>query len=229
MKLLLCEDEHTLSKVISVLLKKNNYTVDCAYDGEEALDYIKVGSYDAIILDVMMPKRDGFSVLKEIRYLKIKTPVIMLTAKSTLEDKLEGFEYGADDYITKPFATPELLARLKAVIRRNEGVSDNFLEFNGVKLDTQTFKLVNGDISESLCNKEFQIMQSLMIKPKSLVSLDSLLNQIYSFDEGDITTIWVYISYLRRKLKNINAKIKIKAIRNAGYILEELDDKEVTN
>lgn len=224
MKLLLCEDEHTLSKVISVLLKKNNYTVDCAYDGEEALDFIKVGNYDAIILDVMMPKKDGFSVLKEIRNNKIKTPVIMLTAKSTLDDKLTGFDYGADDYITKPFAIQELLARIKAVIRRNEGGSDNCLEFNGLKLDTQTLKLINKDKSESLCNKEFQIMYALMIKPKTIVSLDSLLNQIYSFDEGDITTIWVYISYLRKKLKNIDAKIKIKAIRNAGYILEELDD-----
>lgn len=224
MKLLLCEDEHTLSKVISVLLKKNNYTVDCAYDGEEALDFITLGNYDAIILDVMMPKRDGFSVLKEIRENKITTPVIMLTAKSTLDDKLTGFEYGADDYITKPFATAELLARIKAVIRRNEGVSDNYLEFNGIKLDTQTYKLINNEKWESLCNKEFQIMYTLMIKPKTLISLDSLLNQIYSYDEGDITTVWVYISYLRKKLKNIDAKIKIKAIRNAGYILEELND-----
>lgn len=224
MKLLLCEDEHTLSKVISVLLKKNNYTVDCAYDGDEALDFITLGNYDAIILDVMMPKRDGFSVLKEIRENKITTPVIMLTAKSTLDDKLTGFEYGADDYITKPFATAELLARIKAVIRRNEGVSDNYLEFNGIKLDTQTYKLINNEKWESLCNKEFQIMYTLMIKPKTLISLDSLLNQIYSYDEGDITTVWVYISYLRKKLKNIDAKIKIKAIRNAGYILEELND-----
>ncbi len=220
MRLLLCEDEKTLSRVIALLLEKNNYIVDCVYNGLEAIEYIKTDVYDAIILDVMMPKLDGFSVLKEIRNLNYNTPVIMLTAKSNLDDKLQGFELGVDDYLVKPFASSELLARIKAIIRRKEAVKNSYLIFNDLKLNTETFKIICNDKEESLLKKEYQILEILMSNSNKIVSLNQILNHIYSFDDGDVTTIWVYISYIRKKLKKIDANVNIRAIRNAGYILE---------
>lgn len=224
MRLLLCDDEKMLSHVLSVLLKKNNYMVDCAYDGEEALDFITSGNYDAIILDVMMPKLDGFSVLKEIRRQNIKTPVIMLTAKSQLDDKLEGLDNGADDYLTKPFASSELLARLRALIRRDQDKETTSYNYKGLSLNPLTFRLSYNEKEETLCAKEYQIMEALIIHPENIVSQDKLLMQVYGYDDGDITTLWVYISYLRKKLKNLGTNITIKSVRNAGYTLEECHD-----
>ena len=224
MKLLLCDDEKMLSRALAVLLKKNNYTVDCAYDGDEALDFILSTEYDAIILDVMMPKRDGFSVLREIRKKGIKTPVIMLTAKSQIDDKLNGLDSGADDYLTKPFSTLELLARLRAIIRRKYDNNDNIYVFNSLELDPLTYKLKFNNKEENLCTKEFQIMELFMQNPNKIITQDYLLEKIYGFDEGDVTTLWVYISYLRKKLKNLHANVKIQAVRNTGYMMEALDD-----
>lgn len=219
MRLLLCDDEKMLSHVLSVLLKKNNYSVDCAYDGEEALDYILTGAYDAIILDVMMPKRDGFSVLKEIRSHNINTPVIMLTAKSQLDDKLEGPDNGADDYLTKPFASAELLARLRTLIRRGQDKETANYNFEGLSLNPLTFRLSYNGSEEALSSKEYQIMEALILHPHNIISQDTLLEKVYGFDDGDITTLWVYISYLRKKLKALNSNITIKSVRNAGYTL----------
>lgn len=224
MKLLLCDDEKMLSRALTVLLKKNNYTVDCAYDGDEALDYILSTEYDAIILDVMMPKRDGFSVLKEIRGKGIKTPVIMLTAKSQIDDKIEGLDNGADDYLTKPFSTLELLARLRAIIRREHDNKTNSYVFNSLELDTLTYKLRFNGKEEDLCTKEYQIMELFMLNPNKIVSQDYLLEKIYGFEDGDVATLWVYISYLRKKLKKLNANVKIQAVRNTGYMMEAIND-----
>ena len=224
MRLLLCDDEKMLWHVLSVLLKKNNYTVDCAYDGEEALDFITSSSYDAIILDVMMPKLDGFSLLKEIRRQNIKTPVIMLTAKSQLDDKLEGLDNGADDYLTKPFASAELLARLRALIRRGQDKETTSYNYKGLSLNPLTFRLSCKGKEETLCAKEYQIMEALIIHPESIISQDKLLMHVYGYDDGDITTLWVYISYLRKKLKSLGTNITIKSVRNAGYTLEESHD-----
>ncbi len=224
MKLLLVDDEKMLSKPLSIVLKKNNYLVDCAYDGEQALDYLNVCEYDAIILDVMMPKLDGISTLKEIRSRGIKTPVIMLTAKSQIEDKLNGLDNGADDYLTKPFSSLELLARLRTIIRREHDTKTSVYSFNGLELDPQTFKIRYKDKEETLSSKEYQVMACFMVNPAKVVTQDYILERIYGLEDGDITTIWVYISYLRRKLNKIESPIIIKAIRNTGYILEKKDD-----
>ncbi len=224
MKLLLVDDEKMLSKPLSIVLKKNNYLVDCAYDGEQALDYLNVCEYDAIILDVMMPKLDGISTLKEIRSRGIKTPVIMLTAKSQIEDKLNGLDNGADDYLTKPFSSLELLARLRTIIRREHDTKTSVYSFNGLELDPQTFKIRYKDKEETLSSKEYQVMACFMINPAKVVTQDYILERIYGLEDGDITTIWVYISYLRKKLNKIESPIIIKAIRNTGYILEKKDD-----
>ncbi len=224
MKLLLVDDEKMLSKPLSIVLKKNNYLVDCAYDGEQALDYLNVCEYDAIILDVMMPKLDGISTLKEIRSRGIKTPVIMLTAKSQIEDKLNGLDNGADDYLTKPFSSLELLARLRTIIRREHDTKTSVYSFNGLELDPQTFKIRYKDKEETLSSKEYQVMACFMVNPAKVVTQDYILERIYGLEDGDITTIWVYISYLRKKLNKIESPIIIKAIRNTGYILEKKDD-----
>lgn len=224
MKLLLVDDEKMLSKPLSIVLKKNNYTVDCAYDGIEALDFISVSEYDAIILDVMMPKLDGISVLKEIRNRGIKTPVIMLTAKAQVEDKVNGLDNGADDYLTKPFSSLELLARLRTIIRRDHDTKTNIYSFNGLELDPQTYKISFNNKQETLSSKEFQLMSCFMLNPNKVVTQDYILERIYGFEDGDITTIWVFISYLRRKLEKIGSNVIIKSIRNTGYILEKKND-----
>ncbi|MGM9971423.1 MAG: response regulator transcription factor [Anaeroplasmataceae bacterium] len=225
MRLLLCEDEKMLSKVLTVLLKSNNFSVDAAYDGMEALEYIKTGIYDGIILDVMMPKMDGIEVLKKIRSEGIKTPVLMLTAKTEVEDKVLGLDSGADDYLTKPFETKELLARIRAMIRRGKEQTDSILSYEDLKLNRLTFTLSNEAKEIRLQNKEFQIMEMLMLNPSHIISTEQFMEKIWGFDsDTEITVVWVYVSYLRKKLKELNSNITIKVIRNAGYKLGLVDD-----
>jgi len=225
MRILLAEDEESMSKALVAILTKNNYSVDAVYDGEEAVSYILAGDYDAAILDIMMPKLDGISALKEIRAKGIMIPVMMLTAKSEIDDKVEGLDSGANDYLTKPFSKRELLARLRAMTRVAPSQADNVLKMGNLTLDRATFELTSPTDSVRLANKEFQIMELLMANPGMLISTDRFMDKIWGLDsEADISVVWTYISYLRKKLASLKADVQIKATRNAGYSLEPIND-----
>lgn len=222
MRLLLAEDERELSKALSTILKHNLYTVDTVYDGEEALAYIENGNYDGVILDIMMPKIDGITVLKTIRSEGINVPVLILTAKSEVDDKVLGLDCGANDYLTKPFSIKELLARIRAMTRIKTEAVDSLLKFGNVSLNRVTFELSTAYGSYRLANKEFQIMDMFMSNPKNLISTERILEKIWGYNtETEVSVVWVYISYIRKKLLSINSNIYIKATRNLGYSLEE--------
>lgn len=222
MRLLLAEDERELSKALSTILKHNLYTVDTVFDGEESLAYIENGNYDGVILDIMMPKIDGISVLKIIRSKGINVPVLILTAKSEVDDKVLGLDCGANDYLTKPFSIKELLARIRAMTRIKTEAVDSLLKFGNVTLNRVTFELSTAYGSYRLANKEFQIMEMFMSNPKNLISTERILEKIWGYDtETEVSVVWVYISYIRKKLASINSNIYIKATRNLGYSLEE--------
>jgi two-component system response regulator ArlR len=222
MRLLLAEDEKSLSKAIITILQKNNYSADAVYDGEEALDYLASGNYDGVILDIMMPKLDGICVLKRLREQGNTIPVLMLTAKSEVDDKVLGLDSGANDYLTKPFNTKELLARIRAMTRNQNEQMDSKMKFGNVVLDRSTFELSSPNGNFRLANKEFQMMEMLMMNPRCLISAERFLEKVWGYDsEVEINVVWVYISYLRKKLAALHANIQIKAQRNAGYSLEE--------
>ena len=222
MRLLLCEDEVELSDGIVAILKHNNYSVDAVYDGEEALNYLETENYDGVILDIMMPKIDGISVLKTIRSKGNNVPVMMLTAKSEIDDKVLGLDCGADDYLTKPFVAKELIARVRAMTRRQAEITDKTLLFGNVLLDRFTFELKADEKVVLLANKEFQIFEMLMINPLNVISTERFMEKIWGYDSNsEINVVWVCISSLRKKLIGIDAKVEIKARRNLGYYLEE--------
>ena len=221
MKLLLAEDERELSNALTAILRHNHYTVDPVYDGTDALCYALEGAYDGIILDVMMPGRDGFSVLRELRERRVATPILMLTAKSSLEDRVEGLDLGADDYLTKPFAMAELLARVRAMTRRKAELAPNRLTFGDLTLDRAAFTLENPRGSYRLANKEYQMLEMLMRDPNCLISTERFLELVWGYDtETDISVVWVYISGLRKKLANLKSNVSIRASRGVGYTLE---------
>ena len=221
MKLLFAEDEKSLSRAVSTILEKNNYSVDAVYDGQDALDYLETGDYDAAILDIMMPKMDGITVLKKIRAEGIQIPVIMLTAKSEIDDKVLGLDSGANDYLTKPFDTKELLARLCA-ITRPVNMTDSKMHFGNITLDRATFELSTDSGSLRLAGKEFQMLEMLLAGKGQLVSTERFMEHIWGYEtDVEVNVVWVYISYLRKKLEKIKANVKIKASRNLGYYLEE--------
>ena len=223
MRLLLAEDEKSLSKALITILGRNNYSADAVYDGEEALEYLESGNYDGVILDIMMPKMDGLTVLKKIREKGNLIPVLMLTAKSEVDDKVKGLDYGANDYLTKPFSSRELLARLRAMTRTQSALPDSVLRIGNISLNRATFELSSLTGSFRLANKEFQVMELLMCNPKHLISTDRFMEKIWGYDsEAEINVVWVYISYLRKKLSALHADIQIKATRNSGYSLEEI-------
>lgn len=218
MRLLFAEDEKSLSRAITAILKKNHYEVDAVYDGEEALAYLECGTYDGAILDIMMPKKDGLTVLKEIRRQGINTPVLMLTAKAEIDDRVLGLDSGANDYLTKPFAAPELLARIRAMTRTQMTQNTSSLSFGNLSLNQTSFELSSPSGSYQLTNKEFQLLELLMANPGQVISSDRLFEKIWGYEsDADPSVIWVYISYLRKKLTALNASVRIRAIRNAGY------------
>ena len=220
MRLLLAEDEIELSKALCTILKHNNYSVDAAYNGKEALYAALTGNYDGIILDIMMPEIDGLSVLKELRGAEITTPVLILTAKSELEDKIEGLDAGADDYLSKPFQMGELLARIRAMTRRKSEFAPGVLSYENIALDRASYKLICGGKELRLGNKEFQMMEMLLSNPGRLISTELFMERIWGNDsESEINVVWVYISYLRKKLSSIGANVEIKASRGVGYTL----------
>lgn len=222
MRILLAEDERDLSKALCAVLKHNNYSVDPVFDGQDALDYGLCGNYDAIILDIMMPKKDGIEVLEQLRKSGIDTPVIFLTAKAETEDKILGLDTGADDYLTKPFAMGELLARIRALTRRKAEFSPNLLSFGNLSLNRESFELCVGDSCIRLGNKEFQMIEMLLNNPGRLISTEQFMEHIWGYEtEAEINVVWVYISYLRKKLSTLGANLEIKAVRGVGYTLEE--------
>jgi len=225
MRLLLAEDEKSLARAVSTILEKNNFSVDVVYDGADALDWLRAGNYDGAVLDIMMPKMDGITVLKTIRAEGNMLPVLLLTAKSEIDDKVEGLDSGANDYLTKPFAARELLARIRAMTRAQTAQPSSTLQVGNLTLDRATFELKSPSGSFRLANKEFQMLETLMASPKTLVSTERFMEKIWGYDsEAEINVVWVYISYLRKKLTALNANVQIKATRNAGYSLEVKED-----
>ena len=222
MRILLAEDERSLSRAVVALLEKNNYSADAVYDGAEALEYLAAENYDAVILDIMMPKMDGLTVLRKLRERGSHAPVLMLTAKSEVEDKVAGLDTGANDYLTKPFATAELLARIRAMTRTQNTQTDSRLSFGNVVLDQTTFELSAPGGSIRLANKEYQMIELLMRNPRQVIPTERFLEKIWGYDSDvEINVVWVYISYLRKKLAALHANVQIKATRNTGYSLEE--------
>ena len=221
MRILLAEDELALSRVIVKILEKNNYSTDAVYNGEDALAYLENGTYDAAILDIMMPKMDGITVLQKIRSQGNSIPVIILTAKSEIDDKVLGLDSGANDYLTKPFDTRELMARLRAITRCNQS-SGSTLTFGNITLDRTNFTLSSPSGNFRLANKEYQMMELFMSNPRNLISTERMMEKIWGYEtDAEINVVWVYISYLRKKLATLDANIHIKSSRNAGYSLEE--------
>ena len=222
MRILLAEDERSLSRAVIALLEKNNYSADAVYDGAEALEYLAAENYDAVILDIMMPKMDGLTVLRKLRERGSHIPVLLLTAKSEVEDKVLGLDTGANDYLTKPFATAELLARIRAMTRSQATQGGSRLSFGNVTLDQTTFELSAPGGSFRLANKEYQMIELLMRNPGQVIPTERFLEKIWGYDSDvEVNVVWVYISYLRKKLAALYADIQIKATRNTGYSLEE--------
>lgn len=222
MRILLAEDERSLSRAVIALLQKNNYSADAVYDGVEALEYLDAENYDAVILDIMMPKMDGLTVLRTIRETGNQIPVLLLTARSEVADKVLGLDTGANDYLTKPFATAELLARLRAMTRSQNAKAGVTLSFGNITLDQTTFELSSPSGSFRLANKEYQMIELLLRNPRQLIPTERFLEKIWGYDSDvELNVVWVYISYLRKKLAALHADIQIKATRNMGYSLEE--------
>ena len=224
MRLLLAEDERDLADALEAMLKHNNYSVDVVNNGQDALDYLMLDDYDGAILDVMMPQMDGVTVVKKLRENKKNTPVLLLTAKSEIEDKVYGLDSGADDYLTKPFVTRELLARVRSMTRRQATFTSNVLELGNVSLSKYTFELSTEKDKVRLSNKEYQMMEMLMRNPGNVIQTEQFLERIWGYDsDSEINVVWVNISYLRKKLKALDANVQIKATRNVGYTLEIVD------
>ena len=221
MRILLAEDERSLSRALVALLERSNYSADAVYDGEEALAYLEGGNYDALILDIMMPKVDGLTVLRRLREQGNPIPVLLLTAKSEVSDKVLGLDTGANDYLTKPFSTQELMARIRAMTRTQTGQVSSRITFGNITLDQATFELSSPTGSFRLANKEYQMTELLMCNPRQLIPTERFLERIWGYDSDvELNVVWVYISYLRKKLTALHADIQIKVTRNAGYSLE---------
>ena len=220
MRILLVEDDRSLSRAVSTILQKNNYSVDCVNNGQLALDYLEQDIYDAVIMDIMMPVMDGITALKNLRKRGNNIPVLMLTAKTEIDDKVEGLDNGANDYLTKPFDTRELLARLR-VLTRNERQHDSVMTLGNITLNTTTCELSSSTGSFLLTNKEYQMMLMFMNNKTQVISAEHFMEKIWDSDsDSDISTVWSYISYLRRKLEALGSDYSIATRRNMGYYLK---------
>jgi len=223
MRILIIEDEIGLADALTAILIQEKYSVDAVYDGLDGYEYALSGIYDAVILDVMLPKLDGFEVLKKLRSKKIQTPILLLTAKAELDDKVFGLDSGADDYLTKPFDTAELLARIRALTRRKGELSDNNLKYGNLILRRRTYELDCNDSSVKLGMKEFQILELLMINSSQIVTKEQITEKIWGYDDdAEYNNVEVYISFVRKKINFVGANVLIKATRGIGYSLEVL-------
>ncbi|MCM1064737.1 MAG: response regulator transcription factor [Eubacterium sp.] len=222
MRLLIAEDDADIARALTALFEHNNYTADAVANGNDAYDYCMSGNYDGVILDIMMPGMDGLEVLKALRANGISIPVLLLTAKSDIEDRVNGLDAGADDYLPKPFAASELLARVRAMLRRKDSWQSEVLEFEGLRLDLSTFELAFGQTGLRLVSREFQMLQLLMQSPGAVISTDQFMEKIWGWDsEVEVSIVWVYISNLRKKFEKLNAPVNIRAVRGVGYCLEK--------
>ncbi len=223
MRILLAEDERALAKALVKIFEKNNYSADAVYNGKDALTYLESGNYDVAVFDIMMPVMDGITALKKLRSLGSQIPVLLLTAKSEVDDKVSGLDSGANYYLTKPFNTKELLAAIRAITRTGTQIESK-LTFGNITLDRSTFEMTSPTGSFRLANKEFQMMEILIANPHHIISAERFMEKIWGFDtDAEINVVWVYISYLRKKLNALHADITIKSSRNAGYSLEETE------
>ncbi len=222
MRILIAEDELTIARALKVMLEKNKYSVDMVHNGVDALEYIMSVSYDALVLDIMMPGMDGIQVLQTVRDKGIATPALFLTAKAEIDDRVAGLDAGADDYLPKPFAAPEFLARVRALVRRSNSYVSSSLQLGNVMLDCGQYTLASPMGTLRLNNKEYQLMELFMRHPKQVFSCEHLMEKIWGLDaEAEIDVVWTYIGFLRKKLKQLKATVELKTIRGAGYALEE--------
>lgn len=221
MKILLAEDTRDMNHVLAAALTHEGYDVDSAFDGEEALDYVRTNGYDAMVLDIMMPKKDGLQVLKELREENIVTPVLLLTAKAEVDDRVNGLDAGADDYLTKPFAMKELLARVRAMTRRKTEYAAKKLQYGDFSLDDEKFEL-SCENSVRLSVKEFELLQALILNQNHEVSTQYLLEHVWDgAEEAGPDTVWLYISYLRGKLRSVASNVEIEGERGSSFRLTE--------
>lgn len=223
MRLLIAEDELEISKVLKMVLEQQKYAVDVVDNGADALDYILDGDYDGVILDLMMPRMDGIEVLRRLRAEENATPVLVLTARSEVSDRVERLDAGADDFLPKPFAITELLARVRAMLRRRANYVPNVLKLGNLSLDCGRYQLyTGGERRVQLSGKEFQLMEYLMRNPKRIFSTQELMERIWGWNsEAEINVVWTNIAYLRRKLRELNATAEIRSVRGAGYCMED--------
>ena len=221
MRLLIVEDEQGMAEGLRALLEKQGYVTDLAFDGDSGLDNGLTGLYDLIILDIMLPKRDGLSVLEELRRGGIETPVMMLTARSSVADRIQGLDHGADDYLTKPFDTGEFLARVRALTRRNGVPLEEEPSFGDIRLDRRKLELCRGNERLRLGPKEFQVMECLLLNKNQIIPRALLCEKVWGLlSEAEYNNVEVYISFLRKKLRALHSNVQILSIRNAGYHLE---------
>ena len=225
MKLLFAEDDPDILRSVTTLLQRSGYTVDSVRNGRDALSYLTNGDYDAAILDIMMPGMSGLDVQKEIRQRGMGLPVMMLTALGELDDRVSGFDSGADDYLPKPFAGKELISRVRALVRRAETFTPDVYSFGDVQLDSGTYQLICGAKQVRLGNKGFQVMQMLMRHPNKIISADEFMEHVWGWDaEAEINVVFTNISFLRKNLAKIGSKVRIRVVRNAGYLLSYGED-----
>ncbi|KWX69424.1 transcriptional regulator [Paenibacillus riograndensis] len=222
MRILIVEDEVHLAEALTQILKKQNYSVDAVHDGRSGLDYAQSGIYDLLLLDIMMPEMDGFTVLKKLRSGGISTPVIMLTAKGEITDMVAGLDYGADDYIAKPFSSEELMARIRAALRRKgEVIPDDTLKLGDMELNTANLRLSVKGKEIKLNLKENELLELLILRKQAVTSKEQIIEKLWGFDsEAEHNNVEVYISFLRKKLVFLNSEVRINTIRNVGYVLE---------
>lgn len=221
MRILIAEDEVTIARALKVMLEKNKYTVDLVHNGRDALDYIAAAPYDALILDIMMPGMDGIQVLTTARENGVTTPALFLTAKSEVDDRVAGLDAGADDYLSKPFASSEFLARVRALVRRSQSYAAPVLTLGCTALDCGQYLLRGSEGEVRLNNKEYQLMEVFLRHPRQVFSTAHLMERVWGMDsEAEIDVVWTYIGFLRKKLKQVGADAEIKTIRGAGYALE---------
>lgn len=227
MRLLLAEDERDLSRALCTILEHAGYSVDAVFDGAEALAYLRCGDYDAAILDIMMPRMDGLTALRKARAAGVGTPVLVLTAKQDVDDRVEGLDSGADDYLPKPFAAKELLARVRAITRRRAETTAPVLTFSDLSLDRATCRLSTPQGSVDLPNREFQIMEMLMVNPGARVPTERIMEKVWGWGvEVEVNVVWTYISFLRKRLQRLGAHAGITVARGLGYALERVDDPD---
>ena len=222
MRVLIADDEPEMASVLEALLHRENYAVDVVHDRQDALDYGLADNYDCLVLDIMMPKKDGIQVLQALRARNVSTPVLLLTAKGQVEDRIAGLDSGADDYLPKPFHNGEFLARVRALTRRGQVYTPSVLTAGNVRLDCSTFELQCGGSAIRLGSKEFQMLELLMRQQGRVISAEQFMERVWGYDsEAEISVVWAYISYLRRKLEAVGADVRIATRRGFGYLLEE--------